>query len=156
MITPSIHLACTQADFDIAACLIQQYAHSLPFSLEFQGLTDELAHLGEIYGPPRGQLLLATLGDRPVGCVGIRPLGEHICEMKRLFVQAPARGQGIGRQLALASLQAAARLGYRQMRLDTVRWIAAANRLYASLGFEPIDPYNDNPQADAMYFERRL
>ena len=36
---------------------------------------DELASLPGKYGPPRGQLLLATLDGAPVGCVALREIG---------------------------------------------------------------------------------
>jgi hypothetical protein len=31
-----------------------------------------------------------------------------------------------------------------------------ANRLYASLGFVPVERYNDNPVADLAYFSKDL
>lgn len=36
--------------------------------------------------PPSGALILARQENLVVGCVGLRDLGEGICEMKRMFV----------------------------------------------------------------------
>jgi len=46
--------------------------------------------------------------------------------------------------------------GFSVMRLDTLRRLATALRLYQSLGFEEIEPYNFNPEPDIAYFERPL
>jgi putative acetyltransferase len=42
------------------------------------------------------------------------------------------------------------------MRLDTLFSMHAANRLYASLGFRPIEPYRYNPLEDAQFYELLL
>ena len=50
----------------------------------------------------------------------------------------------------------ARRLGYRLMRLDTLRRMVAANRIYDALEFRDIPPYYDNPMDDVRYRELKL
>jgi len=136
--------------------LFQEYADSLSFGLDFQDFREELATLPGKYAPPLGAILLARENGETVGCVAVRPLGEGICEMKRLYVKPSHRGKNLGRDLALAIIEEAKRLGYKAMRLDTVVEMKEASALYRTLGFQPIDAYCYNPLPGAMYFELRL
>src|SRR5216684_1187421 len=119
------------SDVEEVRALFHEYAMSLPFALDFQDFDDELAGLPGAYAPPRGALLLA----RGAGCVGLRPIDETSCEMKRLYVRPSARGTGLGRRLAEAVVAEARRLGYAHMRLDTVPGMDSAQSLYERLGF---------------------
>src|SRR5947209_18990154 len=51
---------------------------------------------------PRGVFLVAARGGTALGCGGLRRLSPGVGEIKRLFVSAPARGQGVGRALLCA------------------------------------------------------
>lgn len=151
-------------DHDVAAfrTLCTEYARSLEYttecaSLEHQGIDCELAGLPGVYAPPRGEILLAVdqSGD-PVGCVAIRPLPGDVCEMKRMYVRPAARGHGVGRDLAVAVINAAQAMGYRAMRLDTGASMTAAAGLYQSLGFRDIPAYNRDPTPGTRWMELRL
>jgi ribosomal protein S18 acetylase RimI-like enzyme len=145
--------AATDNEYAAAAGLVREYAGSLTFALDFQDFEDEISSLPTHYAPPAGCVLLAYLGDLPVGCVAVRPLAGRVCEMKRLYVRPSARGRGAGRALAEAALAKARHIGYERMRLDTVRSMVEANALYRALGFEEIGPYRGNPLPDACFLE---
>ena len=115
-----------------------------------------LAGLPGRYGAPGGGLWLAWVNGLPAGCVGLRPLEDDVCEMKRLYVRPDHAGHGLGRGLAEAALAGARERGYRVMRLDTLKSMTAANALYRKLGFEQIGPYCDNPFEEARYYELTL
>ena len=143
-------------DMASVARLFREYQAAIAVDLCFQGFEAELAGLPGAYAPPRGTILLARAGRAPVGVVALRPLEPGICEMKRLYVRGTVRGQRLGRRLAEDIVAAARRLGYSRMRLDTLRDMHEAHRLYETLGFRPIAPYNDNPMAGVRHMELML
>jgi putative acetyltransferase len=136
--------------------LLREYERALGVDLCFQGFTQEVAGLPGAYAPPRGRLLIAMDGDAPAGCVGLRPLGDDVCEMKRLYLRPSLRGRGAGRMLAGRIIDEARGLGYRTMRLDTLPSMKEALALYEALGFQRIAPYYANPVPGTVYMERPL
>lgn len=157
---------------ELVRTLFREYAAEIAIDLCFQGFEQELAALPGGYTPPTGELLLAEHAGEAVGCVAVRELRgparacgsseRHAyrptgyCEMKRLYVRPAARGLACGRRLAEAIVEAARRLGYSCMRLDTLATMTAARGLYRSLGFVEIDAYYANPLAGVIYMELRL
>jgi ribosomal protein S18 acetylase RimI-like enzyme len=136
--------------------LFREYASSLNVDLSFQNFEVELQTMPGKYAPPMGELLLARdpNGD-PVGCVGLRPIEpQGCCEMKRLYVAPQGRGFGHGRRLVEAIVREAERIGYREMRLDTLPSMAEAMALYRKVGFEPMEPYYDNPVSGTTFMRR--
>jgi putative acetyltransferase len=158
-----LHQAGSPELVTIAGMLFREYARSLGIDLEYQGFTAELAALPAPYVPPKGALFVAYVGEAVAGCVGLRPLdanmgpiigagmgadvgadiGADIGEMKRLYVRPAFRGSGLGKHLVNAVIQAARQAGHRELRLDTLPGMTAAQKLYRNLGFIEIPPYND-------------
>jgi putative acetyltransferase len=145
------------SDLADVAALFRAYAVALPIDLALQGFDAELAALPGDYAPPEGALLIARGADgAALGCIGLRPLGDRICEMKRLYVHPAARQTGLGKALATAVIEAARQRGYREMKLDTLAQLKPAVALYRSLGFGPIAPYGDHPYEGTLCFGRML
>ena len=138
--------------------LFRAYAGSLDVDLAYQNFEAEMAAMPGRYAPPHGELLLACNSNgAPMGCVGLRPLDHPgCCEMKRLYVSPEARGMGLGRLLVEAVLREAERIGYSEMRLDTLPFMDDAIALYRRLGFEPMEPYYDTPVVGTIFLRRSL
>ena len=94
--------------------------------------------------PPSGAFLVAYLDDEPVGCGGIKRLSDEAAELKRLYVAPKARKLGVARTLVTALEDAAQRVGYRIVRLDTGDQQPAALQLFRTSGYREIDDYNGN------------
>lgn len=140
-------------DMREARALFLEYASSLGVDLSFQNFAEELASLPGDYDP----ILLARWNAALAGCVAMHPsAGDHVCEMKRLYVRPEFRKHHIGRALALRIIDEARARGYRAMRLDTLPMMQGAMRLYESLGFVDIEPYRYNPIAGTRFLELAL
>lgn len=155
-----IHITSARTVDDLAAvaALFRAYAASLDVDLAYQGFEAELAGLPGKYTPPEGALLLARLpNSTPVGCVALRSMDlAGSAEMKRLYVAPDARGTGLGRRLVEAVVQEAHRLGYREIRLDTLPSMDDAQALYRRFGFEETPPYYDTPVAGTVFLRLML
>ena len=133
--------------------LLIEYAASLGFDLHFQEFKKELAEFPGEYAPPEGRFLFAQEGEKTAGCVTLRKISQGVCEMKRLYVRPEFRKKGIGKKLAKAIIEAARKIGYKHMRLDTVPFMKEAIPLYRSLGFKEIESYRYNPIEGAKFME---
>ncbi len=153
-LTPAI----SAADLAEVARLFDAYAASLDVDLDYQDFAGELAALPGKYASPAGALLLARdAAGEAIGCVGLRPLADPgACEMKRLYVAPAGRGLGLGRALMQAVTDQARHQGYREMRLDTLPTMTAAQSLYRQAGFEPMPPYYDTPVAGTVFMRLSL
>ena len=146
----------TAEQLEWARRLIQEYVASLPVDVSYEHVPEECSRLPGEYAPPRGELLLALESGEPVGCVALRPLDPETCEMKRVYLRPEWRRRGIGRAMAEAIVEAARRIGYRRMRLDTIPSLKPAIALYRSMGFRVIAPYRTIPTSGAFFMELNL
>lgn len=99
-----------------------------------------------LYNTERSFILIARNDGEAVGCVFLREIDEHYCEMKRLYVDPTARGTGVGFQLMQTLMDMAAKLGYRHLRISShSRFMGTAIKMYERSGFYRIDEYLDDP-----------
>jgi GNAT superfamily N-acetyltransferase len=131
--------------------LFREYRSALLERYRFP--TQELLDLPGDYAAPHGGLLLATVTGQPAGCVGLRPFPlSGACEMKRLYVRPGFRGANLGKALVEQAIQAARRMGYVRLRLDThPGTMLAAMELYRRLGFHEV-PAGPVRQVEGLYY----
>jgi GNAT superfamily N-acetyltransferase len=156
----------TPRDIPEVRRMLREYVDWIGLDLAFQEIDAELEGLPGDYAPPHGALMVALDGDAYIGMIALRPLPDtslpaeaesaHVAEMKRLFVRPSARGRGLARQLVTTICDEAQRLGYEEIRLDTLPMMGGAQALYVSAGFVDIPPYYDTPIAGTRFMARRL
>jgi len=150
--------ASTAEQVEQVRTLFVEYRAELAVEHCFQSFDEEIASLPGVYAPPTGKLLLANVVGQPVGCIGLRPFPlEGCCEMKRLYVRPPFRGDKLGRQLAERIIAEARRLGYSSMRLDShPPTMEAAIKMHRKLGFREVSPDPVVPVLGLIYMELSL
>lgn len=180
--TLSVRVAESKEDIASFASFCVQYADwlmkSFSIDVSFQSFQQEVDGLPGDYVPPEGTILLAsaTFADgsrQDIGGVAMRPFNAtHVietgaanqdfslrtCEMKRLFVMQEWQKCGAGKLLTQAAIQAAQNMGYKRMVLDSVKQLAAANRMYKTLKFSPCEDYSryQYPVPDVCFWEMLL
>ncbi len=86
-------------------------------------------------------VVVAYLGNEPVGCGAFKPFEADSVEIKRMFVQPERRGQGVA-QAVLGELEKwASELGYTSGVLETGKRQPEAIRLYERSGYGGIPNY---------------
>lgn len=136
--------------------LILVHADSRATTPGVQYMRADAASLPGPYLPPRGAIWLASHDDVGIGCVALRPVSDDAAEVKRMFVDAAWRGRGVGRALMETLVAGARERGYVTLRLGTLAEMLAAQALYHSLGFTPIERYRADELVDTLFYELPL
>jgi putative acetyltransferase len=92
------------------------------------------------YIDPGGEILIAEVAGRAVGCVALVPDGTGAYELSKMAVSREMRGQGLGRQLLGAAIERARELGARSLFLGSSHKLANAVHLYEAWGFQHVPP----------------
>ena len=148
----NIGKASSPADVEAVKTLFLEYADFLGVSLCFQGFDEEIATFPDAYEV----LLLARVDGEAAAAVGLKDLGEGVCEMKRLYARPAYQGLGLGKRLCEILIDEARARKYKLMRLDTLERLETAVGLYRRFGFREIEKYYDNPEEDVIYMELPL
>jgi GNAT superfamily N-acetyltransferase len=143
---------------DIAAVreLWLEYWESIGLPMDFQGFGEERNGLPGVYGAAGGALLLALDEDEPAGTIALRRLDGSSGEVKRLFLRARYRGQGLAKRLLGAVIEQATAMQYEWIYADTLPSMKEALRLYIGVGFESAEAYSNAPTPGAIYLKLRL
>ena len=116
--------------------------------LKHQKFDEQIQEVLTRYNPPKGECLLATNNNEPIGIVMLKDVGMGVCEMNRMFVRESARGLGAGRALVERLIHRAKEMGFETMTLSALPKHFEAIPLYTSLGFEIDDRERDAGNSD--------
>jgi putative acetyltransferase len=128
----------SDADAAAAAAVVQQVLHEHGLAFEPRGPDADILAPGAHYGASGGAFFVAVDGaERVVGTAGLLRTGPTSGEVRKMFLLPEARGQGAGRALLDAVLDAARSRGLERLTLTTRRRYDRAIRLYERAGFRP-------------------
>lgn len=96
----------------------------------------DLDDIETFYAQGSFDVLVAPDGDI-IGTVGIAPLGDGVCELRKMYLKRSARGKGLGKKLLTHALARARDMGFRRIELQTARVLEESIELYAGFGFTP-------------------
>jgi putative acetyltransferase len=150
---PEYILANSQLEYEAAQLLFNEYAQWLNIDLCFQNFDKELQQLSIMYAATSGGIVLCKKGNDFIGCSAIRKIDTTSCELKRMWVQLPYQKLGIGETLLKECIALAKKLNYKEIRLDTLKRLQPAIKLYKKYNFIETEAYYKNPNNDVVYMK---
>ena len=100
-----------------------------------------------------GEILIADLEGRPIGCVALMRDDPGAYELSKMAVSSELRGRGVGRMLLTSAIARARELGARTLFLGSSTRLPDAVHLYEAVGFQHVAPERMNmPYARADVF----
>ncbi len=113
------------------------YAEEYGWNAEFEALVAEIvAAFLRSPASNRERCWIAEMDGTVVGSVFLVRADDDVAKLRLLYVDAAARGLGIGRRLVEECIAAARALGYRRLELWTNDVLHAARRIYQAAGFQ--------------------
>lgn len=148
----------SRKEWETVRNLLIDYREEFDDKTCFTSFDEELENLQGHYADPRKYKLIAVElpGNKIVGCVGLRTIEPGVGEMKRLYVIPSHRGLHLGSMLAEDIISIAIKMKHHTMLLDTMNEMQDAQRLYKRLGFELIDPYDDQDTSKLVCYGKKL
>jgi putative acetyltransferase len=115
---------------------LEEFGVNQPGTVYTDPTTD---HLYELFRQEKSIYWIAEDNAQIIGGCGIFPtegLPEGYGELVKLYLHRDARGQGIGKELMLKSIQSAKEMGYTHLYLESLPELNQAVELYKKVGFQ--------------------
>jgi len=94
---------------------------------------------------PGGEIVMALLDGRTIGCCALLPHGPATLEIGKMAVAEELRGKGIGRKLLAHMIARGWELGAGRLYIETSTKLPNAVHLYESCGFRHLPPERVQP-----------
>jgi putative acetyltransferase len=100
-------------------------------------------------------LLVASSDGRPIGCGAIRPIDDHVCEVKRMYAETSR--SGIGTHILAELEKYAVRMGFSTLWLETGIENQIACNFYLRRGYKVRGNYGKYVgRSDCICFEKQI
>ena len=121
----------------------------------------DLADVADAYQAGGGEFWVARAGGEVAGTIAAIRIADDAVALRKMFVAAEHRGDGLAARLMETLVEWARRDGVRTIYLGTTAVMSAAHRFYAKHGFARIDTAELPPSfplmsVDSRFFVREL
>jgi len=96
------------------------------------------------YLPPEGIFYVLQVDNLIIGMGALRKLKKGVGEIKRMYIKPKYRGNGYGKEMLELLLKKGQEFGFSSIRLDTGKFMAAAQRVYRLAGFQEREGYPES------------
>jgi putative acetyltransferase len=142
----------TPADYDLFKDLLLEYAGRDLDDAGNSSIWSDIAQLPGRYAQPAGGGLLVRVNGNLAGCGAFTASAQPgLAEIKRLYVRAEFRRQGLARALTEALVQQLRQLGYQSAAICTWAHNTQALALYRQLGFTPVPCFRESAKAHLLF-----
>ncbi|MEE1865387.1 bifunctional helix-turn-helix transcriptional regulator/GNAT family N-acetyltransferase [Pseudomonas auratipiscis] len=118
----------------------QLYAREYGWNMEFEALVAEIvANYLRGFDPSCERCWIAEKDGAVIGSVFVVKHDQTTAKLRMLYVDASARGMGIGNRLLEESIRFARLAGYKNMILWTTSVLVDARKLYQKAGFQLLE-----------------
>lgn len=116
------------------------------------GIDRDLEDLDAFYFSRGGGFLVAVDDDATVvGSCGVVPIEGATWELRKMYLRADARGQGLGKRLLAHALDFVRGHGGKRVELETASVLVEAIALYTRAGFRPLPRSPDAKRCDKVF-----
>ncbi len=148
MTSPQIRAA-TNADQDAVRALVFSVLDEYEIEPAPKTTDRDLYNIEEFYSDGMFAVLETADGEI-IGTVGLAPLSDSACELRKMYLMPKYRGRGHGAKLLKHAVERARALGFSRMELSTKRIMEEAIGLYMKFGFAPLDDGPADRRCDRM------
>lgn len=135
-----------------AAAIIREVLGEYGLPWEPEGADRDVLEVEDFYLATGGEFWVIERQGKLVGTGAYYPIkrGKNGVEIRKMYLQADARGQGLGKFLLQQLEEAIASRGFKQIWVETASVLKQAVKLYESSGYQPTDGV-ETTRCDLVY-----
>ncbi len=130
--------AATTADQDEIRALIFAILNEYDLEPDPKSIDRDLFDIEGFYQDGVFDVMVSADGDI-MGTMGLKPLRQGVCELRKMYLKSEYRGRGNGKRLLKHAIASAKGLGMIRIELETARVLKEAIGLYEKFGFQEIE-----------------
>ena len=121
----------------IVSCQARLYTEEYGWNAEFETFAAEITvNFAKNFDPASERCWIAERGGAVIGSIFLVKESAGVAKLRLLYVDAAARGLGLGKRLVAECIAQARAFGYKKMVLWTNDILHAARRIYVEQGFK--------------------